>query len=292
MFDQNILVSFEAAADLPCDGTSSGGSDADVAAAERRAAAVRVTLVDLGLASAASHANDETGGCSSSDGTGGDALQSPSRLLRVRTPAFSSIGSPAFMAPEQVADAVRADLRSDLYGLGATVYACVTGRLPFDGASPARVMQQVVEGEVCPPSFWQPALPKGVEALILWLMATTPAGRPTECEAGGELVQAIEALKRTPHDVGVVLQAQRQAERRKSRADVWHYLTNAARFLTIAASVVAVGIVLRDLRPSAGSAGDDELHELQTDGSTAGDVLLDAVASSAWQGLRPGRDHI
>jgi serine/threonine protein kinase len=42
------------------------------------------------------------------------------------------MGTWAYMAPEQRTDAKRADLRSDLYSMGATLYACVTGADPFD----------------------------------------------------------------------------------------------------------------------------------------------------------------
>ena len=267
----NILVSFEPSC------VASRGEAAP--ASERR---VTATLVDLGLASATSQACDDAaaGGIGSSSGAA--SAQTPSRLLRVRTPAFSSIGSPAFMAPEQVADARRADLRSDLYGLGATLYAAVTGRLPFDGASPAKVMQQVVEGDVRPPSAWRAELPRGVEALILWLLATRESERPGECEAGGDLVRAVEALRRAPHDVSIVQHAQRRAERRKSREERWRWLANAVRVLTIAASVVVVGIVLADLRPS---------DEPEPGGGAAGD-WLDSAASSvggAWH--EPGLVH-
>jgi serine/threonine protein kinase len=43
-----------------------------------------------------------------------------------------ALGTPQFMAPEQFADAKRADALSDLYSLAATLYMLVTGQLPFD----------------------------------------------------------------------------------------------------------------------------------------------------------------
>jgi serine/threonine protein kinase len=51
------------------------------------------------------------------------------------TKSLSGLGTPNFMAPEQFQDAKRADARSDLYSLAATLYQAVTGVLPFRGLS-------------------------------------------------------------------------------------------------------------------------------------------------------------
>src|SRR5439155_20397493 len=46
------------------------------------------------------------------------------------------LGTPHFMAPEQFRNAKTVDVRGDIYSLGATLYAMVTGIVPFDNASP------------------------------------------------------------------------------------------------------------------------------------------------------------
>src|SRR5258708_21799642 len=46
------------------------------------------------------------------------------------------LGTPHFMAPEQFRNAKNADVRCDIYSLGATMYMTVTGKMPFDGCGP------------------------------------------------------------------------------------------------------------------------------------------------------------
>eukprot|EP00966_Prymnesium_polylepis_P122460 2830905-Prymnesium_polylepis.1 len=69
------------------------------------------------------------------------------------------------MAPEQVIDARSCTAAADVYSLGATWYACVAGRLPFDASDPAACLQQVLQGDVRPPSAFAP-VPAAVEGLI------------------------------------------------------------------------------------------------------------------------------
>lgn len=59
----------------------------------------------------------------------------------------STLGTPAYLAPEQARGETDLDVRADIYSLGATLYHLVVGRLPFTGADDAEVMRkQVLEG--------------------------------------------------------------------------------------------------------------------------------------------------
>ncbi len=70
------------------------------------------------------------------------------------------LGTPAYMAPEQARGARTHELepRVDVYGLGAVLLACLTGRDPFAGAGPYEVLLQVIEEEPVWPAEAPPEL--------------------------------------------------------------------------------------------------------------------------------------
>ena len=51
------------------------------------------------------------------------------------------LGTPDFIAPEQIGDAQTADIRADIYSLGCTLYYLLSGRPPFHGEQPLDVLQ-------------------------------------------------------------------------------------------------------------------------------------------------------
>ncbi len=88
------------------------------------------------------------------------------------------LGTPAFMSPEQAAgrhDAVGPV--SDVYGLGATLYALLTGRPPFDADGIGALLHKVEHGDFPPPRKLRPEVPRALEAICLKAMARAPAAR-------------------------------------------------------------------------------------------------------------------
>src|SRR5437879_9550396 len=65
-------------------------------------------------------------------------------------PSERGIGTPPYMAPEQLLGE-SLDCRVDVYALGVLVYECLTGRLPFDGATPAALLARALDGGPRPP---------------------------------------------------------------------------------------------------------------------------------------------
>ncbi|HEX9793539.1 MAG TPA: serine/threonine-protein kinase [Planctomycetota bacterium] len=64
-----------------------------------------------------------------------------------RVDAETTLGTPAYLSPEQARGDASLDSRADIYSLGATLYHLVVGRLPFEGADDAEIMRkQVLEG--------------------------------------------------------------------------------------------------------------------------------------------------
>ncbi len=97
------------------------------------------------------------------------------------------LGSPAYMAPEQIQDAKSAGRPADVYGLGASLYQALTGRRPYDGTSPIAIMGAVLKGPPPPVGKVVHDLPAGVVALVEATMARDPASRPTAAQLAEDL---------------------------------------------------------------------------------------------------------
>ena len=81
------------------------------------------------------------------------------------------LGTPAYMPPEQVMG--HCELigpPSDLYSLGVVMYQMLVGRVPFDGTL-IRVLKQIISNEPPPPSHFNPAVDRQLEAVCLKAMA-------------------------------------------------------------------------------------------------------------------------
>jgi eukaryotic-like serine/threonine-protein kinase len=78
------------------------------------------------------------------------------------------LGTPSYMPPEQAACQVDSiGPESDVYSLGAMLYAMVTGRPPFQAASSVETLRQVIDEEVIPPVQLDRTIPKDLETIIL-----------------------------------------------------------------------------------------------------------------------------
>jgi Protein kinase domain len=100
---------------------------------------------------------------------GGDALTQTGTIL----------GSPAFMAPEQVEGQGALDERTDVYGLGAVLYSLLYGQAPFggQGESVLAVLQQVLETPPRDAQAGGPRVPPSLEAICLKCLAKPPDQR-------------------------------------------------------------------------------------------------------------------
>jgi tRNA A-37 threonylcarbamoyl transferase component Bud32/DNA-directed RNA polymerase subunit RPC12/RpoP len=91
-------------------------------------------------------------------------------------------GTPFYMPPEQWRGEPQ-DGRSDIYALGITFYALVTGGKPFEGESAMVLMEQHMHDRPRPPSAANPDVPRGVSAVIMKMIEKKPADRYQSCEA-------------------------------------------------------------------------------------------------------------
>jgi serine/threonine protein kinase len=87
------------------------------------------------------------------------------------------MGTPGYVAPEQALDARKADTRSDIYGLGCTLYALLAGRPPFVGDSAAQVVLAHIEDQPRPLPELRPDVPPALWAVVAKMLAKDPAQR-------------------------------------------------------------------------------------------------------------------
>lgn len=87
------------------------------------------------------------------------------------------IGTPDYISPEQARAARDIDFRADIYSMGASLYHMVTGRPPFVGESPVRVLQMHANAPLTAPEKINPQISKECSALIQIMMSKLPDNR-------------------------------------------------------------------------------------------------------------------
>lgn len=131
-----------------------------------------------------------------------------------------TVGTPAFMAPEQCAGSRTIDGRADIYALGTVLYRCVAGRVPFSGTA-----TQVMHAQVYDPVLIEDRVLQGLPAEVVQALRCSLAKKPEDRYADAD--EMAEALSR---GAGGAADAGRPGE------------DGATATLTLADAVAAAGI--------------------------------------------------
>lgn len=98
-------------------------------------------------------------------------------LQAAKAEAGRAYGTPYYISPEQIRGEMTIGPPADIYGLGATFYHMVTGKLPFEGRNPSSVMHKHLKSPLVPPDHVNPKLSPGCAQVIEMMMSKTVDGR-------------------------------------------------------------------------------------------------------------------
>jgi len=101
-------------------------------------------------------------------------------------------GSPLYMSPEQATGEVEPDARSDIYSLGAVAFFALTGRSPFTGDKPIKVLIAVASEDPTPITELRPDVPGDLAAVVMKCLHKKPDDR---FQTVRELYQALECCE-------------------------------------------------------------------------------------------------
>jgi len=181
-------------------------------------------IIDWGLAKAVGHRDPASAGIETT-------LVPPSGDSREATGAGHLLGSPPYMSPEQ-AEGLLDHLgpATDVYGLGATLYALLTGKAPVAGATVEEVLSKVRKGSIVPPRQLNARVPRPLEAVCLKALALRPSDRyPSARALAGDIEHWL-----ADEPVSALAEPLRDRARRWGRRH--------RTFVTTAAAVLLLGL--------------------------------------------------
>jgi eukaryotic-like serine/threonine-protein kinase len=108
------------------------------------------------------------------------------------------LGTPAYMAPEQVRGE-NVDARADVYALGGLLFRCLTGRPPFGGAHAIAILAKVVMESPPRVAEARPEVPASLDALIVRMLSKDPNKRPRDADEVLRELEGIDPEAREEH---------------------------------------------------------------------------------------------
>jgi serine/threonine-protein kinase len=122
----------------------------------------------------------------------------------------AALGTPAFMAPEQIDGARDVTDRADVYAAAVTMFLLLTARYPFEGISAREIMigHQILEAPDA--RTIEPTVPESLAVLLKKCLAKDPASRPTAKSLMHDLARIADDLGAAPLE-SIVLRLEREA---------------------------------------------------------------------------------
>jgi serine/threonine-protein kinase len=153
-----------------------------------------------------------------------------------------AIGSPSYMAPEQIRNAREARAPADIYSLGATWYHLLSGEPPYSGRNGSEVLAKVLRGPPTPLAERVPALPAGIADLVGRMMAKEVRDRP---QTARELLAELDAVEAAPAQTRAQRSAAPSARRPAERDTSGLVMIGIIVALVVALGGVAIWLAVR-----------------------------------------------
>jgi serine/threonine-protein kinase len=156
------------------------------------------------------------------------------------TAAGASMGTPGYMAPEQIAADPNADYRVDIYAFGATAYETLAGKGPFHGRPPHALLAAHLSEAPPPLATLRPDVPAALAALVMRCLEKDPDRRPQNAQ---QILIALEdpavlSGELTPTTItGAIAGRARRARRQR--------IALVAAAVTAVVAAVATGLLIR-----------------------------------------------
>jgi len=167
----------------------------------------RALLTDFGLAKPAGHLAAAAAAEAAERGAerGLDAPAVAALFSRI-TATGEVVGTPYYLAPEQILGARDVDVRADIYAAGVVLYELLTGRPPFDGASVVEIAERHLSAPVPDMAPLAPEISPGATALVHALLAKHREQRPgTPGEAAAHALALIPDIAAARAEVRAAL---------------------------------------------------------------------------------------
>src|SRR5688500_16016128 len=190
------------------------------------------------------------------------------------TQAGTSIGTPAYMAPEQAMADPTTDSRADIYSFGCVAFELLAGESPFKGRPIHKMLAAHLTGQPADIAALRPDCPPALAAFVMRCLEKGPEHRP---QSTLELLPALEGVT-TPSSERV---DQIQGTRAAAKKWNWRVLLIPG-LLAIGAAAVAVALVTKDSpETKAGSSALQSIAVLpftNMDGDTANAYFADGIS--------------
>jgi serine/threonine-protein kinase len=180
------------------------------------------------------------------------------------------MGTPYYMAPEQMFGEKTVDARADVWALGVVLYECVAGRRPIDGENFGQVLKNATLGSIRPLASIEPNVPEELSDLVGRMLSRDPAGRPSLSEVSSVVARCAAGEARPSSAAG---------------AELLPYAPTVAhdRIVDVASTPSAIARSLPPRAERAPASVDPRRRGRRVYLGAAGTIALLAVGLAAWR---------